>query len=113
MNIELILKLIVNNMKKFTDQELLKESVEADELLKQATDIINQKEIILFNDPHNSFEFVKKALVVLVGHTLEQAEQCTLIAHNKNQCSIKKGTYEKLKPICHSLNMAKLTAEIH
>lgn len=100
-------------MEKVTEEEILKESVEADELLLEATKILNEKEIILFNDPHNSFDTVIKALIVTCKHSLDQAEQCALIAHNKGSCSVKKGTFEKLVPICTAIKTFQLTAEIH
>ena len=43
---------------------------------------------------------------------MEQAEQCTYIVHYSGKCSVKNGTFDKLKPICLKLLDAGLTAEI-
>lgn len=77
-----------------------------DELLKQ------NKEIILYNDDFNTFDFVIESLVKVCNHTTIQAEQCTFIVHYNGKCSVKKGEYEKLKPICTALLDRGLTAEI-
>ena len=69
-------------------------------------------EIILFNDDVNTFDYVINKLVTICGQTMEQAEQCTYIVHYSGKCSVKTGTFDKLKPICLKLLDAGLTAEI-
>ena len=69
-------------------------------------------EIILFNDDVNTFDYVINKLVTICGQTMEQAEQCTYIVHYSGKCSVKTGTFDKLKPICSKLLDAGLTAEI-
>ncbi len=82
-------------------------AVDIDPLLK------DQNEIVLFNDDHNSFDFVIESLVEVCAHTLVQAEQCTLLVHYKGKCSVKRGEFEKLNPICTALLDRGLSAEIH
>lgn len=77
-----------------------------DELLKPT------KEIILYNDDFNTFDFVIESLVKVCNHTLIQAEQCTFIVHYNGKCSVKRGEFEKLQPICTALLDRGLTAEI-
>ncbi len=69
-------------------------------------------EIILFNDDVNTFDYVINKLVTICGQTMEQAEQCTYIVHYSGKCSVKTGTFDKLKPICLKLLDSGLTAEI-
>lgn len=54
--------------------------------------------LVLYNDDHNTFEYVIETLIEVCGHTWEQAETCTWIAHYKGKCPIKSGTFEELKP---------------
>lgn len=55
------------------------------------------KEIILFNDDVNTFDFVIKTLIEVCEHDPHQAEQCTLIVHFNGKCAVKSGSYIELK----------------
>lgn len=81
--------------------------VDLKELLK------DQKEIVLFNDDVHTFDFVIESLINVCEHDIIQAEQCTFIIHYKGKCSVKRGEFEKLKPVCTALLDRGLTAEIH
>ena len=76
------------------------------------TDLMNENEIILYNDDVNTFDHVINTLITVCDHTLEQAEQCSLIVHYKGKCSVKTGSYSDLKPMCTELLQAGLSAEI-
>ena len=69
-------------------------------------------EIILFDDDFNTFDFVIESLVKVCNHTLIQAEQCTFIVHHNGKCSVKRGEFETLEPLCTALLDRGLTAEI-
>ncbi len=73
---------------------------------------VNQHEIILYNDDVNTFDFVIHSLVDVCEHTLEQAEQCTILVHYKGKCTVKSGEYEDLKPRCSKLLSLGLSAEL-
>jgi len=60
----------------------------------------------------NTFDHVVETLIRVCGHTLEQAEQCSIIVHYKGKCTVKTGSYEELKPRCTQLLQADLSAEI-
>ena len=62
---------------------------------QKASDI---REIILYNDDINTFDFVIETLIEVCGHDPEQAEQCTLIVHFNGKCSVKSGPYSELEP---------------
>ncbi|MDX1830282.1 MAG: ATP-dependent Clp protease adaptor ClpS [Lutibacter sp.] len=79
------------------------------EVLEEVT---KQHEIVLFNDDVNTFDFVIDSLIEVCEHTLEQAEQCTLLVHYKGKCTVKTGEYSDLKPRCSSLLTKGLSAEI-
>ena len=72
----------------------------------------NQFEIVLFNDDVNTFDFVIDSLIEVCEHTLEQAEQCTILVHYKGKCTVKTGEYNELKPRCTKLLSKGLSAEI-
>jgi ATP-dependent Clp protease adaptor protein ClpS len=86
------------------------------EQIKEDTDVaeirVNEHQIVLFNDDVNTFDHVVETLVRVCGHTLEQAEQCSIIVHYKGKCTVRTGSYEELKPRCTQLLQADLSAEI-
>jgi ATP-dependent Clp protease adaptor protein ClpS len=72
----------------------------------------NKYELVLFNDDVNTFDHVIDSLLDYCDHTLEQAEQCTLLVHLKGKCTVKTGEYDDLKPRCTGLHSRGLSAEI-
>ena len=68
--------------------------------------------LVVFNDDHNSFDWVIECFQKYLKHSFEQAEQCALIIHTKGKCSVKNGTKEELIPIKDALIESGLTAEI-
>ena len=52
------------------------------------------------------------SLIEVCDHTLEQAEQCTLLVHYKGKCTVKTGEYNDLKLRCSQLLTRGLSAEI-
>jgi len=67
----------------------------------------------LYNDDVHTFDYVIDSLIDVCEHTLEQAEQCTILVHYKGKCAVKSGEYEELKPNCTKLLQRCLTAEIY
>ena len=68
--------------------------------------------IVLWNDDVNTFDDVIEALMEICKHTLEQAEQCTMLVHYKGKCTVKTGSLEELKPMHEKLLSRSLTSEI-
>ena len=73
---------------------------------------VNQHEIVLFNDDVNTFDFVIDSLINVCEHTIEQAEQCSILVHYKGKCTVKTGEYKDLKPRCSKLQQLGLSAEL-
>ncbi|MDG1528601.1 MAG: ATP-dependent Clp protease adaptor ClpS [Polaribacter sp.] len=73
---------------------------------------VNQHEIVLFNDDVNTFDHVIDSLIDVCEHTLEQAEQCSILVHYKGKCTVKTGEYKDLKPRCSKLQQLGLSAEL-
>lgn len=86
------------------------------EKIQEELDVLIQEtrehEIILYNDDVNTFDFVIDSLVSVCDHTLEQAEQCTILVHYKGKCAVKTGEYKELEPRCTKLLELGLSAEI-
>ncbi|MCW3102055.1 MAG: Clp protease ClpS [Bacteroidetes bacterium] len=86
--------------------------VESDVLLAPDEVSVDQQQIILYNDEFNTFDFVIESLIKVCKHDPVQAEQCTFLVHYKGKCSVKRGSYEELEPMCTALLERGLTAEI-
>jgi ATP-dependent Clp protease adaptor protein ClpS len=87
-------------------KEKKQEYFKSDEIL---SDI---KDLVLYNDDHNTFDFVIETLIDVCNHTPEQAEQCAYITHYKGKCAVKKGDYIKLKPMKEEINNRGLNSVI-
>lgn len=92
--------------------------VNVDTLIEEEVDILTKeivedtKEIVLYDDDFNTFDFVIESLINVCRHSPIQAEQCTHIVHYNGKCGVKRGNMAKLKPICSALLERGLTAEI-
>jgi ATP-dependent Clp protease adaptor protein ClpS len=93
-------------------QQFNREQEELVELLEEE-DLQGSHDLIIYNDDFNTFEHVINTLIRVCKHSVEQAEQCTLIIHYKGKCAVKKGTFTELKPMCLAICDAGLSAEIN
>ncbi|MCX2742942.1 ATP-dependent Clp protease adaptor ClpS [Mangrovivirga sp. M17] len=82
-----------------------------EEVLEVVTDQ-SERNLMVYNDDFNTFEHVINTLIKVCKHNPTQAEQCTYIIHYKGKCSVKQGTYEKLKPMRNSIREAGIDAKI-
>ena len=71
-----------------------------------------QNELVIYNDDFNTFDYVIDTLIRVCGHDALQAEQCTLMIHYNGKCSVKRGEFKKLRPLCENILERGLTAEI-
>jgi ATP-dependent Clp protease adaptor protein ClpS len=78
----------------------------------QAEVTSGEKELILFNDDVNTFEYVIETLIEVCGHDPFQAEQCALTAHFNGKCGVKSGSFDFLKPFCDEMTNRELTVLI-
>lgn len=70
------------------------------------------REIILHNDDVNTFEHVIVSLMEICDHDPLQAEQCAVLVHYTGKCSVKRGAFDVLRPMCEALCDRGLSAEI-
>ena len=68
--------------------------------------------LVVWNDEVNTFEWVIETLIEVCGHSAEQAEQCSYLIHYKGKCSVKKGAYEELKPLCDAITERGIGATV-
>lgn len=88
--------------------EQLEEVLLEDEL----TDIGNKAQIIVYNDDHNTFDWVIECFMDVLKHTAEQAEQLSLMVHFKGKACVKTATMNVLKPLKDGLIDKGLSAVI-
>ncbi len=81
------------------------------EIQEETTDTLIRN-LVVFNDDFNTFDWVIETLVEVCRHTPQQAEQCTLIIHFKGKCSVKEGTFEELSVLRADICRRGISAEI-
>ncbi|MEQ9443871.1 MAG: ATP-dependent Clp protease adaptor ClpS [Cyclobacteriaceae bacterium] len=75
-------------------------------------ELLDLSDLVVLNDDYNTFDHVISTLIRVCKHTPEQAEQCTLIIHYKGKCSVKRGSFEELKPMLDAIHDVGIGAEI-
>ena len=75
------------------------------ELIEEKTGQVTemQKDLVLYNDDVNTFDWVIESLVTICGHEATQAEQCATIIHYKGKCGVRKGSFDFLRPQAEAL----------
>lgn len=76
------------------------------------TDTGTKSTIIVYNDDHNTFDWVIECFVDVLGHTSEQAEQLSLIIHFKGKATVMTDSFNVLKPLKDALIDRGLSAVI-
>ena len=91
-----------------TDTDVLEE-VLIDEADKHTDD---PARLVVFNDDHNTFDWVITCLVKVLKHTTEQAEQLSYIIHFKGKATVKTDSLKVLRPYRDALIERGLSAII-
>ena len=86
----------------------VEEDLAVDVLVSEA----EEKQLVLYNDEVNTFDWVIECLISICKHDAIQAEQCAIIVHFKGKCTVKSGEHDKLESMCTALLDRSLTAEI-
>jgi ATP-dependent Clp protease adaptor protein ClpS len=68
--------------------------------------------LIIYNDDFNTFDWVIQCLMEVCGHEEIQAEQLSIIIHNKGKATAKTGAYDVLKPMKDALSERGLSVVI-
>ncbi len=94
-------------MQSDNDIDILEQTVIQDDVQEVRT-----RNLVIYNDDYNTFDFVIQSLIEVCRHDLLQAEQCTMIIHYNGKCAVKAGSYIKLKPMREALCDRGLSAVI-
>jgi len=78
----------------------------------EAIQVTDVRDLIVFNDDFNTFEHVIATLIRVCKHTVEQAEQCTVLIHHKGKCTVRNGSYEELNPMREAICEVGIDAKI-
>lgn len=70
------------------------------------------KDIVLFNDDENTFDYVIDSLQLVCKHDLIQAQQCAFLAHYTGKCSVKTGQILSLEKFYNQLLNRGLSVQI-
>jgi len=68
--------------------------------------------LIVYNDDHNTFNWVIECFMNVLNHTHEQSEQLSLIIHFKGKATVKSATKSVLLPYKDALVERGLSAVI-
>lgn len=85
-----------------------------DVLLEEDVDVDsgNPADLIVHNDDHNTFDWVMKSFMEILGHTSEQSEQLALLIHLKGKATVKSAAMSELRPKREALVDRGLSATI-
>ncbi len=86
--------------------------VEEEIEVKEVVDDEKLRDLIVYNDDFNTFEHVIETLIKVCKHDPQQAEQCTYLIHFKGKCTVKRGTYDELKPQREAIGDAGIKSAI-
>lgn len=81
-------------------------------LEEEMTDVGKKAQIVVYNDDHNTFDWVIECFIDILKHTPEQAEQLSLIIHFKGKAIVKTAPMNILKPLKDGLIDKGLSAVI-
>ncbi len=76
----------------------VEEEVKVDLLEETDSSIEAPSELVVYNDDHNTFDWVIECFVDVLGHSSVQSEQLALIIHFKGKAIVKSGSKKDLKP---------------
>lgn len=83
-------------------KEWLNSPLEVEELeevmVEDDTDLGDKAQLIVYNDDHNTFDWVIQCFVEVLNHSSEQSEQLALIIHFKGKATVKTAPKSVLKP---------------
>jgi ATP-dependent Clp protease adaptor protein ClpS len=77
-------------------QEELEEVLLEEELTDE--DIGEHAHLVVYNDDHNTFDWVIQCFIEVLNHAHAQAEQLSLIIHFKGKATVKTAPKNILKP---------------
>lgn len=83
-----------------------------DEETLSLIDEISSAKLLVYNDDHNTFDWVIKCFIDILNHSFEQAEQLSLLIHLKGKAVVKTASKKELLPKKDALIERGLSAVI-
>ncbi len=83
-------------MLRFSTVEELEEVLVEEDL--EDTGMGEEAQLLVYNDDHNTFDWVIQCFTEILGHTQAQAEQLSMIIHFKGKATVKTAPKRVLKP---------------
>ncbi len=81
-------------------------------LEEKDADVGTKSQLVVYNDDHNTFQYVIECFKEILNHSSEQAEQLSLIIHFKGKAIVKTDAFNILKPFKDALVERGLSAVI-
>jgi len=85
---------------------------EQESLLSQSTQTTEAAKLVVYNDNHNTFEWVIECFVEICRHSSSQAEQLSYIIHFNGKATVKSADADTLRPYKEALQERGLSAVI-
>lgn len=85
---------------------------EQESLLLQDVATDQAAKLVVYNDNHNSFEWVIECFVEICRHSSSQAEQLSYIIHFNGKATVKSADADTLRPYKEALQERGLSAVI-
>lgn len=79
---------------------------------EKTTDTGMPAELLVYNDDHNTFQWVIECFVDVLSHSRTQSEQLAMIIHYKGKAVVKTAPHEILRPFKDALVERGLSAVI-
>ena len=86
--------------------------IDYDEDVLLLEETIDVRDLVVYNDDVNTFDWVIETLIEVCGHNQEQAEQCAILIHFQGKYAVKQGSYEELEPMCTAITDRSINATI-
>jgi ATP-dependent Clp protease adaptor protein ClpS len=90
----------------------IKHDEEDDVLVEDVVSTGERSHLIVYNDDHNTFDWVIQCFIEVCNHSQEQSEQLSLLVHFKGKATVKTDAFTVLKPMKDSLIERGLSAVI-
>lgn len=90
--------------------EELEEVIVEEELSDTGTG--EKSELIVYNDDHNTFDWVIKSFMEILGYSRQQGEQLAMLIHFKGKATVKTAPKSELRPPREALTDRGLSAVI-
>ena len=69
-------------------------------------------DLIVYNDDHNTFDWVMKSFEEILGHSSQQSDQLAMLIHFKGKATVKSAAMAELRPKREALVDRGLSAVI-